>query len=314
MIRQPLNALWAAASLFAAACLVILWAADFQLTDGPRFGSEESPLVIEGERLLDCLPADDKRIGRLKDGVRLYANLDMLFHAFTEEQASTLYLVARGKRLYDVPPVLTVEVDRELRGHIFVESEEWALYRVDLEIPPGEHRFRIRYINDRSRFPTNRDVDLKLVALGARPLGWEPYVRTEHIEPLMIIDKKHLVPSPPFDLSSGADIRQDGSITLRTNGYLGRRVSGEEARIFRLTVVARGDLCEGAGPRMLIMENDDQLVSFDVDDTEFRSYTIPIALDSKPIHEILIVYENDLYVPGVCDRNLHVRDMRLEKL
>jgi hypothetical protein len=191
MIRQPLNALWAAAAIFAAACFVILWVAGIQLTEGPRFGPEEHPLVIEGERLFDCLPADDKRVGRLEDGVRLYANLDMIFHAHTEEE-TTLYVVARGKLLHDVPPILTVDVDRKLRGHISVDSKEWALYSLDLEIPAGDHRFGIRYINGRSRFPSNRDVDLKLVALGEQTEGWESYIHTEHIEPLVLLDERQL--------------------------------------------------------------------------------------------------------------------------
>jgi hypothetical protein len=286
MIRRPLNALWAAASLFAAACFLTLWVAEGLLTDGPRFGSEEYPLVIGGERLLDCLPEDDRRVGLMEDGVRLYANLDMVFHAHTEGKGSTLYLVARGKRLDDVPPLLTIEVDRKLRGHISVDSDEWALYSFDLEIRPGEHRFRIRYINDRSRFPTNRDVDLKLVALGEPPAGWE---------------------------SSAAPRRpQGGPQTLWKNGHIARAYTAADEGQVLLRIVARGDLCQGAGPRMLIMDNDDQLLSVDVDTTSFEPYETILTL-APGEHEILIVYENDLYVPGVCDRNLHVKEMRLEK-
>jgi len=423
--------LWLAATLFMAACLLIAGAADAWLAPAPRFAAEEGRLVIEGERLLDCLPPGGSGYEPLQDGLRLYSNRDLLFRAETDGGERTpLFIVARGTPLDGVWPLLTLCVDREPEDGFFVTSREWGLYRLELELPPGDHHFRISYANDRSRFPENRDLDISMIALGAPPPRWEELVRWrrasvipagrfsrqrfaepegaalrlwqggaladdvfypaegmqkvslaaeavdgssgklallvdgEQVEQFDITDDpnrsyralfeaaaglhrlelvslqgeiliRHLMtdgaaPLPPstaepLDLGAGLVIParlldveaegrllEDGSRLLLSNGHVGRAISNDAFRAIRLTLIARGELCGGEGPRLLLMVGDDQLASVGVNELEFSPY--PIELELEPgEHRIRLVYVNDRYVPNVCDRNLYIRELRLEE-
>jgi hypothetical protein len=430
-VRQ-LIVLWAAAALFAAGCLLIAARADAWLAPAPRFENDGSPLTINGERLLDCLPLGAKSIEPLPDGVRLFTNLDLLFDASTAEpDGMPLFIVARGTPLDGIWPLVGIEVDRKPRESFFVTSGEWGLYRVELALPPGMHRFRISYLNDRSRFPTNRDMDISLIALGAPPENWESllrwrkesllpagrfssqlfaepewegvrlrhggsladdiyypvggrqrvlvvaeaagekpgrlalhmdgkelgeieiagegkngyrvafdlpaglrrlelvnrrgevvvhYLMADGAAPLppstgdpLPLGKNLFIPARMFIVEAEGRLQPDGSRLLWSNGRVGRRVTNADARLLRMTVVARGEPCEGVGPRMLLMAGDDQLVSVEVEREEFRPYSVDLKM-APGVHDVMAVYTNDLFVPGLCDRNLYIREIRLEEM
>ena len=432
MIRSRTTILfWAMAALFMTACLLVAAAADAWLTPAPRFETDGGALVIEGERLLDCLPPGGRGFEQLSDGLRLYANRDLLFHAATAGEGRTpLFIIARGTPLGGVWPLLTLRVDRKLQEGFFVTSREWGLYRVELKLPPGDHHFRISYANDRSRFPANRDLDISMIALGAPPVGWEGLVRWrresvipagrfsrqrfakpegaavrlwqgglladdvfypadgmqkvsllaasagagggrlallvdgERVEEFVVTDDpsrhyralfetaaglrrlelvslegevlvRHLMadgaaPLPPqtaeplylrgtglsiparlLEVEAEGRLLEDGSRLLWSNGHVGRIISNDSPRTARLTLIARGELCEGEGPRLLLMVGDDQLATIRVDEERFSPYSIDLELEPGE-QRISLVYINDRFLDGECDRNLIIRELRLE--
>jgi hypothetical protein len=322
-MRQPpqVVALWLAAALLVATCLVIAVYADAWLAPGPRFPYDGDPLVIEGERLTECLPASGKRAGAIMQGVRLYANVDLAFRAVVPRRGVRggsqlrLFVVARGRPLDGAWPLLTLHVDGRYRGGFFVTSRDWRLYGVDVNLSSGEHHFRISYVNDRPGFPEKRDVDLKLVGLGdpaalaaTVPAGTGQSAEAG-AEPLTL-SRTEEVATDVFDLDSGSQ-SLDGARVLWSNGYLGRTVLAPREGLWRVVARVRGDVCEGEGPRVLLAVDDDQLFSREVLGAGYRELDTRYRF-SHGTHELLLVFDNDRRIAGVCDRNLHVEEIRFE--
>jgi hypothetical protein len=322
-VKRPrqLPALWLVAVLFVVACVVLGACSGAWLAPGPYFGSRDWPPLIEGDRLLDCLPREGKRSGPLPEGVRLYTNTDLTFRAVAPRAGEThLSVVARGRPLDGVWPLLTVHVDGDFRRAFHVDTRQWWIYRVNLHLSPGEHHFRLSYVNDRPGFPAKRDVDLRLVAIGDPPAADPSWTEPIHgppgspglAGPLHLSDTSHVVAAEGFDLDSGSGIL-DGARVLWSNGYLGRTVVAAQEGRWRLTVSARGDLCDGAGPRVVVLAGAEQWAELRVEDADFTEHVVDLILEPGT-QEVQLAYVNDSSVPGGCDRNLHVAEMRLEPL
>ncbi len=101
------------------------------------------------------------------------------------------------------------------------------------------------------------------------------------------------------------EAERQGAWALWSNGYLSQPVTTRETRSFWLTVRARGDVCDGEGPRLVVMADRDQLALLEVAATEFTDYELPLTLGAGR-HEITLVYDNDEVPGGRCDRNLFV--------
>jgi len=322
-MRRPsqMQALWFCALLFVAACIAIAEGSGAWFAPGPRIDAADGPPVIEGERLLGCLPGEGKRSGPIREGVRLYANVDLTFRVVTRRAGQThLAVVARGRPLDGIWPLLTVHVDGEYRGRIPVETRRWWLYRLNLHLAPGEHHFRLSYVNDRPGFPARRDVDLRLVALGDPPQLDPAWVSVNYKTPLpppahgplRLSRLVQIVRADGFDLDSGSDL-VEGARALWSEGYIGRTVEVADAGTWRLTIRARADLCGGAGPRVVVLADADQLAELRFDSEILTEQNVDLILEPGT-HEILLAYVNDRFVPGVCDRNLHVSELRFEPL
>jgi hypothetical protein len=319
-VTQPrqIHVLWVTAALFSAACLLLATRAGTWLAPGPRFEVRDDSLIIEGDRLRDCLPAESDRVGTLREGVRLYADVDLTFRAVVPRGAPLqIFVVARARSADGVWPLLTLHVDRDHRGGFFVDAGEWRLHRADLNLTPGEHHIRVSYVNDRARFPADRNVDLLLVGVGEVPatiagrfpVAAEPRQR-DVVKPLELTPGTHVVGAHGFDLDSGSTTA-DGARTLWSAGYLGRTVLVKQAQHWRIALNARGEWCEGGGPRVLLVVGEEQIVAWDVGGGDGKEYTTELNLEPGT-HEVFLVYENDRIVPGVCDRNLHVAELRFE--
>ena len=164
---RQMTVLWAGATLFVALCALIAARADAWLAPTSRFDASRGARVLQGARLWDGLPAASGRWGLIGESARLYANVDLNFHAETGRVSSkSIFVAARGRPLDGVWPMLTLHVDRKYRGAFFVASRQWQVYRMDLDLAPGQHQFRLSYVNDRPGFPAKRDVDLRLIGLG----------------------------------------------------------------------------------------------------------------------------------------------------
>jgi hypothetical protein len=318
-LRQA-TVLWVAAAAFVATIAAIAWRAETWIAPGPRFDAGEDALVLDGERLVGCLPAEGNRSGPLHGGgVRLYANVDLTFRAVTRQPGAALFVVARGRPLEGEWPLLTAHVDRVYRGGFFVDSAEWRLYRLDLDLAEGEHHVRLSYVNDQSRYPVSRDADLKIVGLGDVPAplarqyeeAESDFARAGAAEPLVLSDTARVVVADRFDLDSGSEF-VDGAKTLWSSGWLGRRVVAPEAATWRVVLRARGDTCAGAGPRVLLVADAEQVVAWEITGSPTaEDYSADLYLEAGE-HEVMLAYLNDFHVPGVCDRNLHVAWMRFE--
>jgi hypothetical protein len=310
--------LWIAALLFTGACLLIGSRSGAWLEPGPRLDARTLPLVVEGGDLLACLPRAGKRAGPIRDGVRLYANTQLTFRAVTSREGTTRFsFLARGRPLHGVWPLLTLHVNGEYRGSFRLDWW-YEAHALDLDLAPGEHHFRISYVNDRPGFPGRQDVDLRFVALGEHPdpgpawpvAGQERKTPWNVAGPLQLSNETQVVTANGFDLDSGAD-SVDGARVLWSNGHLGRRVAVSESGNWYLVLKAKGDLCEGRGPRVIVLAGADQLARFDVDADAFEEYAVELPLRTGT-HEIALAYVNDRRVPGVCDRNLRIAELRFE--
>ena len=318
---RPIVGLWVATTLLVVACAAIASRGGSWLAPGPRFDLGEEPLVIDGERLAGCLPTDGNRFGPLhRGGVRLYTNVDLSFRAVTRESSGTqLFVVARGRPLDGEWPLLTLHVDRSFRRGFFVGSRDWRLYRIELDLPPGEHHFRLSYVNDRSRYPISRDADLEVVGLGQVPASiarrfYEADAElppADGVEPLRLSHGSHVVVADRFDLDSGSEF-VDGAKTLWSGGYIGRTVVVPERSTWRLVLRAHGDLCDGEGPRVLVVADAEQIATWEIGAEPHRDTSVELPLEPGE-HEIVLVYLNDKQIPGVCDRNLHVAWLRFER-
>jgi hypothetical protein len=74
-----------------------------------------------------------------------------------------------------------------------------------------------------------------------------------------------------------------------------------------LVLRARGDQCQGA-PEAVVSIDGKTVFTVLVPATSWTQYSTSIALASGT-HTIVLSYDNDLYLKGVCDRNLRVDDL-----
>ena len=332
MKRPPqMVVLWTLAALFVAGCYWAAARADAWLVQGPEIDPGPGTLLVEGDALLECLPEGTNRAGPVAEGVRLYANVELAFSATTGEGSSTsLFVVARGRPLRGVWPMLRFHVDRAYLGAFFVASREWRVYRMDVDLDPGRHHFSLAYVNDRPGFPAKRDVDLRLIGVGdvdelngshpglegsvvkagALHFDTNPAGSLEEDDPLNLTPCRHVVTLDEFDLDTGAGIH-DGARVLWSNGSLGRTIVAPEDGAWRLSVKARGEVCGGRGPLTLVPLDEDHVATWEVGDDGYRDHVARLSLTAGR-HEIRLVFDNDHRIPGLCDRNLHVAGLRLE--
>jgi hypothetical protein len=76
-----------------------------------------------------------------------------------------------------------------------------------------------------------------------------------------------------------------------------------------LTLTARGDQCQGA-PEAVVTIDGATVFTVQVPATAWTQYSTAINL-AAGTHTIVLAYDNDLYVAGVCDRNLRVDKLTL---
>ena len=429
----------ALAAALVAGCLVLAFHGE--RADLPALDAEGYPHVVPAARLLPELTARGKQIGRVEDGgVRLWANA--AFGHRLDNPASgpvPLYLVARGSSVEGVYPYLTLRVDGELRDAVYVSSETWGLYRVSVELSRGEHDLEWSFVNDHSRYPESRDLDLHSLSFGTPPPEAERYHRWRapcrldpsrmaqrafgraeddgyrlwnrgtladdvyfpragrydvrisagpataaadrsllellvdgrpvetlqvsgdgavHTLSIEVDEGRHRLEwihrAPPSDAPPEQDLlvrsitigkpvlhttrvmtplrlssdhvalsgdrveRRSNGVSLGgiwamwQSGYLKQTVISEQQGTWRLTLRARGDLCDGRGPRVLVMTNADQLAVLEIDTVQFEDFALPLALAAGR-HDLTLVYENDRFVDGSCDRNLYVEQVAFDR-
>jgi hypothetical protein len=76
-----------------------------------------------------------------------------------------------------------------------------------------------------------------------------------------------------------------------------------------LTLTARGDQCQGA-PEAVVMIDGVTLFTVLVPATAWTQYSTAVNI-AAGTHTVVIAYDNDLYLKGVCDRNLRVDKLTL---
>ncbi len=77
--------------------------------------------------------------------------------------------------------------------------------------------------------------------------------------------------------------------------------------INKLILTARGDQCQGA-PEAIVTIDGIKVFTVQVPATTWTQYSAAANIAAGK-HTFTIAYDNDLYVPGVCDRNLRVDDL-----
>ena len=143
-----------------------------------------------------------------------------------------------------------------------------------------------------------------------QPPDAEVLARVTGDPPLRLTEEVHRVTLDEFDLDTGAGTL-DGDRVLWSNGSLGRTLDVPEDGAWRLSVKARGEVCDGRGPLTLVLLDEDHVTSWEVGHRDYREYMARLELTAGR-HEIRLVFDNDRRVPGLCDRNLHVAGLRLE--
>jgi hypothetical protein len=76
-----------------------------------------------------------------------------------------------------------------------------------------------------------------------------------------------------------------------------------------LTLTARGDQCQGA-PEAVLTIDGATVFTVQVPATAWTQYSTTVGI-AAGTHTIVLAYDNDLYVSGVCDRNLRVDKLTL---
>lgn len=168
-----------------------------------------------------------------------------------------------------------------------------------LDLGPGLHRLEwVRRASARGAPPADELI------VRAITVGEVAVQEAERRGPLQLSGETTALRASAFASRPAGDEHQ-GVFALWSNGYLSQPVTTRETRSFWLTVRARGDACDGEGPRLVVMAGRDQLALLEVAATELTDYELPLTLDAGR-HEITLVYDNDEVPGGRCDRNLYV--------
>jgi hypothetical protein len=221
-------------------------------------------------------------------------------------RAADVLFVARRTRL-----AVSVRASSEERNaRITLAVDRTPVARIDpavaeppavVEVGPGWHRFELYRPGDGGRSP----VRVEALSFGAGPARQSPIA-----EPLVLTRETHVVAAASLDPGSGSEV-SDGARALWSSGHVGLSILVPDAGPWRLSVRAGGEPCRGEGPRALLMADDDQLAAWRFDSPGRGDRSTEVTLGGGP-HRIVLVYDNDLFVPGECDRNLLVEELRFE--
>jgi len=173
-----------------------------------------------------------------------------------------------------------------------------------VELAAGLRRLEWRYQTERRAAEADHDLLIESVSIG------EPATVARSRGALPLAHDRVAVDGADVELRSSGT--QDGrSWALWSNGHLIQSLSQLAERPWLLRLSARADLCRGRGPRLLVSHDADQLARLPIDSTVTRDFVVPLPATTGR-HRLALVYDDDLRVPGECDRNLYVERLAFE--
>jgi hypothetical protein len=125
--------------------------------------------------------------------------------------------------------------------------------------------------------------------------------QTDNLDLVRFEAESMVVASGQIAVFSDASASGGKGIRFWTQGTVSQSLS-TSASATAITVRARAELCNGA-PSMSLRLDGVQVGSASVSATAWGDYSFPVTVAAGS-HRIEIVYANDAYVAGVCDRNL----------
>jgi hypothetical protein len=79
----------------------------------------------------------------------------------------TLELVAAGTPAQGVYPLVEITLDGQRLGQVQLTAGSWRSYFLDLDLPAGEHEFRLSFVNDLNAAGEDRNLMLDKVSFGS---------------------------------------------------------------------------------------------------------------------------------------------------
>jgi len=175
-----------------------------------------------------------------------------------------------------------------------------------LDLERGNHRLAWRYVSEARSADTGEDLQVERFLLGT------PAPRRRSGAALDLSGDRVVLAGSALQVRSTGQPTGD-AWTLWSNGFLRQTLTAVDDASWKLTIRARGDLCEGQGPRLLVIHDTDQLALLNIDELRFHDYFVPIHGMSRGLHELTLVYDNDRSIPGQCDRNVHIESIILDR-
>jgi len=269
--------------------------------DATNYYRWRAPCRIPAERLAirGYAECQDKGVSILNHG----ALGDDIY--FEEAGWYSLQILMSQPRRGKIPSCLRVEMEGAVVTNFVLTSDSAATYLTQVKTEAGLARLTL--VNDSPfvRRPPEADIRIEAISIG------EPVLLPSPRPPRLALSA---APAGSFGASlachSTGNALDGQTWALWSNGYMSEGVDCTEAGTWRISVTARGDLCQGKGPRLLVMVDKDQVASFRVNDTEFHEYAASATM-SRGAHELVLVYDNDLSIPGEGDRNLYVQGVTL---
>ncbi|MFC1452753.1 carbohydrate-binding domain-containing protein [Verrucomicrobiota bacterium] len=198
------------------------------------------------------------------------------------------------------PAMLRVTLDNDLIGEFTVPGGDYSLFEADcLILRAGLCRMSI---HNRSESAPSGDVIIDGIAVGAYLSAGSARGKAPDVGRAPAV-----LGSSDWDYVSGGGPYSEG-MALWTRGCLRKEVRCSREFRGSLAVAARGEACEGEWPSLLVMVDTDQITRFQVDTTNFRPYLVHLELPAGR-HLLTLAFENDLFLPGRCDRNLFLREV-----
>jgi hypothetical protein len=154
-----------------------------------------------------------------------------------------------------------------------------------------------RVVLDQLRWDTEERNSLKAARYAATlltELGGEFPVRSG-----VAVECETMTPMPGMPHFGGAS----SVVHLASNGYVGKPVRIASAGRYRLELVASGTEAEGVHPHVKITLDDRTLGEVQLTTDGWRAYPLTVELPAGS-HELRVHFTNDLWLPGVADRNL----------
>ncbi|MGZ6005703.1 MAG: carbohydrate-binding domain-containing protein [Candidatus Saccharimonadales bacterium] len=124
-----------------------------------------------------------------------------------------------------------------------------------------------------------------------------------HIVSKQASNKSKFSVSPDSNAFVVSDIYASGGNALELYSNARATKYTETPNVADIVVTAKGDQCNGA-PAMDVAIDDNIVLSINVSSTSYSTYTAEVKGIKAGNHKVEVRYNNDLNVPGDCDRNL----------